>query len=170
MTAVTEARKTVRMMASLAPGVVSASRNAVSPSPNPRVTTTTAGRTIIRPRYRSAVPRRPHRANADRAATHGLGLAPPPGRGTNGRSRLCVLTLSRDRLLGLGEGAFRTEHRVLLQLVPAAEVVDGEQVLHGGIRLAVAGLRFLQLHGPLVSCAREELLRLLGVEILDKRI
>jgi hypothetical protein len=64
----------------------------------------------------------------------------------------------------------RTEHRVVLQLVPAAEVVDREQVLHGGIRLAVAGLRFLQVHGPLVSRAREELLRLLGVEILDKRI
>ena len=73
--------------------------------------------------------------------THGLGPAPPPGCGTDGRSRVCVLTLSRDRLLGLGERAFRTEHRVALQLVPAAEVVDSEQVLHGGIRLAVAGLR-----------------------------
>src|SRR6266545_6433019 len=163
MTAVTVARKTVRMMASLAPG-------AVSPVPNPRVTTTTVGRTIISPRYRSAVPRRPHRAIADRAVTHGLGPAPPPGRGTDGRSRVCVLTLSRDRLLGPGERAFRTEHGVALQLVPAAELVDREQVLHSGIRLAVAGLGVLQVHGPLVSCAREEVLRLLGVEILDERV
>src|SRR6266545_7136556 len=163
MTAVTVARKTVRMMASLAPG-------AVSPVPNPRVTTTTVGRTIISPRYRSAVPRRPHRAIADRAVTHGLGPAPPPGRGTDGRSRVCVLTLTCDRLLGLGEGAFRTEHRVVLQLAPAAEVVDREQVVHGGIRPAVTGLRLLQVHGPLVPYAREEVLRLLAVEVFHERV
>src|SRR6266511_3365504 len=170
MTAVTVARKTVRMMASLAPGVVSASRNAVSPVPNPRVTTTTVGRTIISPRYRSAVPRRPHRAIAARAVTHGLGPAPPPGRGTDGRSRVCALTLSRDYRLGLRERALGTEHRVALQLVPATEVVGREQVVHGWIRPAVTGLRLLQVHGPLVPHAREEVLRLLAVEVLDERV
>src|SRR6266511_5293294 len=170
MTAVTAARKTVRMMASLAPGVVSASRNAVSPLPNPRVTTTTVGRTIISPRYRSAVPRRPHRAIAARAVTHGLGPAPPPGRGTDGRSRVCALTLSRDHRLGLRERALGTEHRVALQLAPATEVVGREQVVHGWIRPAVTGLRLLQVHGPLVPHAREEVLRLLAVEVIHERV
>src|SRR5207247_4113883 len=129
MRAVTAARTTVRTMASRAPGVVSASRNALRPLPNPRATTTTVGRTIISPRYSRAVPRRPHRAIAARAATHGLGPAPPPGRRTDGRSRVCALTLARDRRLGLGELALRAEHGVALHLVASAEVIGAEQAL-----------------------------------------
>src|SRR5881296_2777543 len=170
MRAVTAARTTVRTMATCAPGVVSASRNAETPLPNPRATTTTVGSTIISPRYSRAVPRRPHRAIAVRTVTHGLGPAPPPGRGTDGRSRVCALTLSRDRRLGLGERAVRAEHGVALQLVPTAEVVGGEQVLHPWIRAAVAGLRLLQVHGPLVSHAGEDVLRLLAMEVLHERV
>src|SRR5436309_13030739 len=170
MRAVTAARTTVRTMASRAPGVVSASRNAVRPLPNPRATTTTVGRTSINPRYGRAVPRRPHRAIAARAETHGLGPAPPPGRGTDGRSRVCALTLARDRRLGLGERAVRAEHGVALQLVPTAEVVGGEQVLHRWIRTAVAGLRLRQVHGPLVPHAGEDVLRLLAMEVLHERV
>src|SRR4029450_9597606 len=168
--AVMEARTSVSMIASRAPGAFSASRSDCRPSWNPRVITATVGRAIMRPRERSAVPRSPQPHRAPRTTTDVRGPAPgDTGGGTDGRSSVSVLNLPLCRSESLGKGTLRPEHRVGLQLVPTADVISREQIVDRFVETVVPGLRGLQIDRPLVV-RKEELFCLARVEELHESL
>src|SRR5436305_11274037 len=162
-------------MAWRAPSSPNAPFRSVRPWPNPRAINAASGRSTRAPRYVRAMPRRPQRPSGSAARTRAAREAPsgpPEGRGrVPARSTARALTdaLALRRLEGGGEGAVRPEDRVAGELVPATQVVGGEQVLHGG--QVVRTLRRVgQDDRPGVGHLGEDLLGVRRVQVLHERV
>src|SRR5215207_11434808 len=112
-----------------------------------------------------AVPRSPHLARTPRRTTERR--RPASGDSGGGRaacSSVRVLKLSLNRREGLREGAVRPEHRVVRELVPAADVVGREEIVQGG--QVIRGIRRLGgIDGTRVGGGVENLLRVGCVQV-----
>src|SRR2546423_6784921 len=166
MTAVRAAVKSVRRMASHAPNWESALERSERPWPKPLATMAESGRTTIPPRYRRATPRsdqRPTRPPAPRRTR-------PEYRETGpGAVVTDIGALPPRRLVRRGERPARAEHRIAIELVPAADVVGGEQILDGRELVPVTLLRGGHVDGALVPDVVEHCLGVRRVEVLHER-
>src|SRR6476661_7218804 len=163
MIAVRKAIIRVSLIAFWAPNEFSASWRLPTPLPKPLCSTAATGSTMNRPRSRNAVPRSDQRPSA------------APVRSRERALDRCwtvactAIVLALRCLERLGERPARAEHGVARQLVPAAQVVRGEQILDRRVLGAAALLGGSDVDRPLVAHRLEDSLRLGRVQVLHER-